>query len=283
MREKIKRLLLEGKTEEIVAIGEAAIPHLVHFSGDSELSRDLGLRQPIARIMVEIRGEEGIGYFIKLFEDFEFDVRECASDALAMIGEPAVPALIETLKHSYGLTRYNSARTLGKIADPRAIDSLIETFMFSIDDDTLVQITTALAKIGEASIPKLVAALEDPFQEFLFRDRVFEVLFRIGRAAVPALIGLLKHEGYDTRNLAAERLAKMPEAGLSEISWSLQEFVKSKDSEERERYRSWALSAYIHIAKAVAKRKQAEMGVELLEGKIKPPKKGIYRMRRAVV
>jgi hypothetical protein len=79
-------------------------------------------------------------------------------------------------------------------------------------------------------------------------------------------------------------IAGRTEVDLDKVRESLQEFVdKEKDPDRRENVRGWASLTYVKIAKAVSERKKLQMGGVLSTGKIKPPKKGMYRTRRAVV
>ena len=79
------------------------------------------------------------------------DAREPSINKLAEIGEPAVPALIKTLKNKNQLVRCGAIEALGNIADVRAVPLLIDALK---DEDSTVSWTAAeaLDKIKEKPI-----------------------------------------------------------------------------------------------------------------------------------
>lgn len=113
----------------------------------------------------------------------EWGVRETAADALARIGDAAVPALIDTL------------------ADP--------------DQEVRAQAARALARMGqkaEPAVPALIHALDDPNQEV--RQGAARALGQIGSGAeeaVPALIQAIKDPRNKTRPKAVEVETKVVE------------------------------------------------------------------------
>lgn len=113
----------------------------------------------------------------------EWGVRETAADALARIGDAAVPALIETL------------------ADP--------------EDDVRAQAARALARMGakaEPAVPALIAALNDANRDV--RQGAARALGQIGSAAeeaVPALIEAIKDPRNKPKREAVEVETKVVE------------------------------------------------------------------------
>jgi hypothetical protein len=93
------------------------------------------------------------------------------------IGEPAVPALIETLKDGHAYARKGAAQALGAIA---------------------------LARPGYAwgaVAPALVELLND--KDSLVRDMAADALVKIGGPAIPELIGASVSEKLTARRMAA--------------------------------------------------------------------------------
>jgi HEAT repeat protein len=88
-------------------------------------------------------------------------VRGDAAEALGKIGDPrAVDSLIATLSDSYDLARRSAAEALGKIGDPRAVDSLIAALSNS-DDGVRRNAAEALGKIGDSrALEKLICSQE---------------------------------------------------------------------------------------------------------------------------
>ncbi len=96
----------------------------------------------------------------------EWGVRETAADALARIGDAAVPALIETLHDTDHEIRAQAARALARMgtgagpAVPALIDALNDP-----NRDVRQGAARALGQIGpeaEGAVPALVSALKDP-------------------------------------------------------------------------------------------------------------------------
>jgi HEAT repeat protein len=91
-------------------------------------------------------------------------VRRAAAQALGSIGDArAVEPLINTLESGGEdfLVQGSVAEALGEIRDLRAVDPIIKALG---NEDKYIQTwaANALARIGEAAIPKLVAKLGDP-------------------------------------------------------------------------------------------------------------------------
>jgi len=103
-------------------------------------------------------------------------------DDLITIGTPAANQLINALDDDDETLRANSARTLGKIKDPGAIEALITALK---DDNTEVRAEASLAleQIGSSSVHRLIATLEDE----TLRKTSMVILGKIGdeRAIIP--------------------------------------------------------------------------------------------------
>lgn len=97
----------------------------------------------------------GIQPLIALLSDVEPDVRMDAARALVRIGETAVPALIDSLKHQSVDVRIAGARILGRIGSPAAVAPLITLVR---DPEFSVQKAAAwgLEKIGGPAVPDLI-------------------------------------------------------------------------------------------------------------------------------
>jgi HEAT repeat protein len=96
----------------------------------------------------------------------EWGVRETAADALARIGESAVPALIDTLHDADPSIRTQAARALARLG-PKAAPAVNELIVALNDPDKEVRqgAARALGQIGpdaEEAVPALIKALKDP-------------------------------------------------------------------------------------------------------------------------
>lgn len=101
---------------------------------------------------------------VRAFRDW--GVRETAADALARIGDAAVPSLVETLEDPDREVRAQAARALARMgprAEP-AIPALIAALNDS-DKEVRMGAARALGQIGPAAaeaVPDLIQALKDP-------------------------------------------------------------------------------------------------------------------------
>ncbi|MBI2825209.1 MAG: HEAT repeat domain-containing protein [Planctomycetia bacterium] len=94
----------------------------------------------------------------------EWGVKEAAVDALARIGQPSVPVLIDALSDADAEVRVHAARALARMGDA-----------------------------GKEAVPVLIARLEDPDEGV--RQAAARALGQMGPAAadaVPALIAIIK-------------------------------------------------------------------------------------------
>lgn len=268
----------KNANEELTRIGEPAFLRLIEKLGDSDAS----IRCEAAKVLGEIGDARAVGPLIDRLvdesmgalgygdEDFgSAVVLRYTIEALGKMKDvKAVPALIDVLdtwKNLNMLVGGWAAWALGEMKDARAVESLV-----------------AALKDKEP----LIRALDDEYDGV--PPRAFKALIKIGDPSVAPMIKMLRHKEEGYRVLAAKALVKLaPEADidLSKVSESLERHAdrvkRSNDREKIERARKEVLETYIQIADAVAKRKKAQMPGVLSKGKIKPPKKRMYRMRKS--
>lgn len=149
-------------------------------NGDFELeasSRGPGEITPTERVRAQIRALSDPGWRVRrnaawalgvfgrplaaeplcrALRDTHAEVRRCAMEALAQIGEPAVEPLIRTLGSTYVHARRHAAEALGKIGGTRATEGLCEALHDS-EREVRAQAMDALAEIGVAALPVLYA------------------------------------------------------------------------------------------------------------------------------
>lgn len=99
---------------------------------------------------------------IASFESEDLRERLDAASLLARIGEPALPALLETLaSHPSARSRGMAAYTLGYLRDHRALDPLARALR-DTDRDVRLEAATALLRLSDdRGLAPLVAGLED--------------------------------------------------------------------------------------------------------------------------
>lgn len=81
-----------------------------------------------------------------------------ARRALVDIGAEAVPALIDALKHKHQWVRWEAAKALSEIGDPRSIEALVNVLM---DQEFEIRWLAAegLIRIGPESVPAILKQL----------------------------------------------------------------------------------------------------------------------------
>jgi HEAT repeat protein len=142
-----------------------------------------------------------------------------AQAALQAIGPKTVPALIEALSDQQAETRLASLRILGRFGNQaRAAVSRITALLQDPDELVCVNAAEALWKVdrrAQAAIPVLIQGLKNQ-QSWPIRSDASYILGQIGpeaKAAVPALIELLRDQYDDIRRNAIEALGRIgPEA-----------------------------------------------------------------------
>jgi hypothetical protein len=97
-----------------------------------------------------------------LKKDKDGDVRAAAEDALVSIGSPALNSLKPLLKDQSWRVRRRAVRTIGRMKDAAAIDSLIQAIR--TDDDTYVK-KYAAESLGEIKDDRAVECLCNGLKE----------------------------------------------------------------------------------------------------------------------
>jgi HEAT repeat protein len=113
---------------------------------------------------------------IALLKSLHSDVREKAAGKLVIYGEPVVPRLIEESSSDYTRVRFEVARILGRIRDPRATDTLIRL----LDDRSFNVAAYAARGLGDLeakqALPTLLRFTDTPAR--IFRQQVVWALGR---------------------------------------------------------------------------------------------------------
>ena len=94
--------------------------------------------------------------WISQLDSSDGEIRQSARHQLVQAGSDAVPALINALNHSSETMRWESAKALGEIRDPAAVEPLIEILA---DDDSVRFVAASLIGMSNDSVPALLRAL----------------------------------------------------------------------------------------------------------------------------
>lgn len=148
----------------------------------------------------------------KLLADADETTASHALDALATLGEPAVPGLVNALKHKK--LRPHVVSILGRIGPSAApaTPSLV-ALVHDEDIDTANEAVHALAKIGpgaKQAVPELIKAVENP-ESPVHRAAIY-ALGKMGpdaQSAEPALLKLMKHADCKVSLLSAWALIEI--------------------------------------------------------------------------
>ena len=112
--------------------------------------------------------------------------RQQARQALIDLGRPAVPALIEMLEKSpVQHARWEAAKALGEIADPRAAPVLART-LEDREFDLRWLAAKGLIAIGPMALPPLLLALEHKANLVVLREGAHHVLSSLAKQGYEA-------------------------------------------------------------------------------------------------
>ena len=192
---------------EIVAEEEEFVPEQVKDEIDIQIDllndNEWVVRREAIITLGEMGDERCIEPIVRCLPDGDWQVREAAIEAIAMIGSPAVDILLRYVR-DYD-ARKPAIKALGKINDERVLDPLI-TFMRS--DEFKDDATWALAELGKPAVGRLLELLKDP--EEVTRKQAILALGEIkDDSCVDALIESLKDPDWFTRLSAASALEKI--------------------------------------------------------------------------
>jgi HEAT repeat protein len=141
-------------------------------------------------------------------------------EAVAGMGEAALPALTRLLTISEEAQRAKIIKTIGRIGGPQALPPLLGALQ---DEDAAVRAaaTHALARLCDPSTaPALVVALQDKHKDV--RLAAAKALANLGPAAVQPLKPVLQNKDHAIRRMAMEVLAQIADpAGIELLAEKL--------------------------------------------------------------
>jgi HEAT repeat protein len=142
-----------------------------------------------------------IARLIKLLKYSDSDVRRSAADALAEIGDKAIPSLLKLIKSSDYDLGFIAADVLGQIASKEVIFGLLK-LVKNCDKNVRYNVAYALREIGsEEVICALIKLVKD--SEPCVREMAVDGLEEIGcDLVIPALIEIVEDSKMDVRDIA---------------------------------------------------------------------------------
>lgn len=132
-----------------------------------------------------------------------------AVQTLSKIGTPAVPALVGTLKSSDAVTRSYSATALGNMG-PSAADAVPVLVQNAVSSDQDRDESSALVKIGSASVPALIQILKGTDKEA--KLRAINILAQLGpraHEAMPEVNAILNDSDPRLRGAAEQTMKRI--------------------------------------------------------------------------
>lgn len=156
--QNIRDLAFAALGDESWRVRKEAVDLILSSAGGASLAKDL-------ISLLSVQGNVGL--------------RNSVVEVLQAVGTPALPNLVENLRHEDPGVRKFIVDIIGGIGDSAAVSDLAAV-LHDQDSNVAAAAAESLGIIGdEAAIPKLLAALER--DEFLIRYAVLEALVKIGR------------------------------------------------------------------------------------------------------
>ena len=192
-------------------------------------------------------GEAAIPILIEgLLREGHWNEEGVCRDALAKIGKPAVPALLEVLNGGGWNSKTYAIQALGKMREKSAVPIFAQMLRNTnamkksdiVDINVYIVwaskcIVEALGKIkSEEAIDALVEALGSPHSEI--QEKVGVTFEKAGTAAIPGLIRGLKSGNSETRRLISWRLNKLGKLAV----WELKKVIYNEEEDFLLRFRA---------------------------------------------
>ncbi len=135
-----------------------------------------------------LRQETDIPALIAMLSDKNGMVRRCARERLVALGGPAVGFLVELLCHRKVLLRWEAAKALSGIGDPRTAADLVRVLEEDEDEDVRWLAAEGLIALGWDGVRPLLAALADRPGSLTLRDGAHHVCHNLSRRRVYAAL-----------------------------------------------------------------------------------------------
>lgn len=167
---------------------------------------DWTIREEAAAMLGTLRDPRAVAPLIVMLRDQDRAVRQAAIGALTAIGEPSVPALGVCLSDVQLSVQEAASAVLASIADVRVLTPLVQALK-SQDWIVRMHAAKALGRIKNAeAVEPLIPLLQDRVKAV--REETTTALAAIGDAAIPALLAALTHVEWLIRLHAIEALGK---------------------------------------------------------------------------
>lgn len=168
---------------------------------------DWAIREEAAALLGQLRDPRAVMPLVMILGDQDRAVREAAIGALTAIGEPSVPALGACLAAPELSVQEAASAVLATIADARVLAPLVKALK-SHDWIVRMHAAKALGRVKDLeAIASLIPLLQDKVKAV--REETTTALAVIGDASIPSLLTALSHTEWVARLHAVEALGKM--------------------------------------------------------------------------
>jgi HEAT repeat protein len=228
-------------------------------------SKDVIIRQRAANELASLggRASEAIPSLVEALADPDLEVRKHATYALNNCGVQALPHFVKALEHINPAVREEGAHgleLLGRRTITRSDKAVAPLIVALADNQPRVRARAAQAlgqypDHADASVPKLVGALEDREQVDEFGTVQIDVLLALSnlgskaKAAVPSVLDLLSHSDPVVRRLAAISLGHIAPEDEA-VQKSLLRLLKTETNNNVQAGAAWAVARAGARAKA---------------------------------
>lgn len=198
---------------------------LVDLLGDA----DPGVRLRAALDLGEARRREAAAALVQRFGvERDFAIRETLTWAVLRMQDAALPLVRDALSSPRWLARLQATHTLSKVGDPADGVRLLPVVADPVDV-VAARAYWAAAQSGDpAVVPALVAELSRGSSEH--RNSLAVALTHFGAAAVPALVGALRHGARpEVRRQAADTLGLLGSPDADRAAAALEQAVADPD------------------------------------------------------
>ena len=190
---------------------------------------------------IGLENERVIPVLIEAFNDSR--ISHEAAEAIAGLGQQAVPALIEALKSNNIHLQWGAAHALGEMGPvaKEASPALLRALKSTNDNNLRNKFSDALKRIGPADNEELSMLVQDlKSNDRNIRLSAINALAIKGKSAIPSLIKLLADSDRDIRFWAAYILGRNKSAAR-EATTTLANTIKKDDDKDVRGNAIWAL------------------------------------------
>lgn len=150
------------------ALGELrATPAVPHLFDLIQRDQSMAVRAEAVRALLRIGGRPVLDGLIGLLPQLDHsretaEFRSLVIKALARIGEPAVPALLELLEQGNEYAQTAAAEALTRIGDPRAVRLMVQVCENTASPDVQHRVSDALFRFqNPAAVPELIITMHE--------------------------------------------------------------------------------------------------------------------------